>query len=246
MSENQTVGQLVAQKPGLSRVFEKHSIDFCCGGGVTIEEACLRKNIDPAPVYRDMAEELKEKQENQTDWTKVRDLTEIINFILEEYHTNLKSELERLDFLARKVARVHGSRHPELLSIEKIWSSLRLELLVHLDKEEQVLFPMMTQIESAVKNNSEPEYLQCETVINPIHQMEFEHESVGTSLFELKRLSDSFRFPDDACNSFRALYDGLQQFSQDLHRHIHLENFVLHPLAADYEIRLRKMAGRAV
>lgn len=135
-----------------------------------------------------------------------------------------------------KVAKVHGDQEPRLNQLKNLFLVLSSDLKNHLFKEEQILFPMIRQLEAS---NSLPVF-HCGTVSNPIHQMEFEHDLAGTILPQLRQLTDDYTPPAWACNTYRALLDGLFTFEQDLHQHIHKENNILFPRATNLESKKKQ------
>jgi regulator of cell morphogenesis and NO signaling len=133
--------------------------------------------------------------------------------------------LPRLEALVTKVARVHGDKEPRLAQVQDLFLGLSAELAAHLMKEEQVLFPMIRQLEASGTLSQ----LHCGRVANPIHRMEFEHDEAGATLAQLRQLTDDYTPPEWACNTYRALFDALAYFEQDMHQHVHKENNVLFP-----------------
>jgi len=135
------------------------------------------------------------------------------------------------------VAGVHGRNHPELLTVQELFSALSEELQVHLMKEEQILFPYVLRMEESVLAGEPAPPAMFGTVMNPIRMMMQEHDGAGEGLRALRRTTGEYQVPDDACISYRTLYDALQNFEKDLHQHIHLENNVLFPRASAMEDR---------
>lgn len=147
------------------------------------------------------------------------------------HHAYLHNELPRLEKMVIKVAKVHGAREPRLNQIKDLFLALSAELTTHLFKEEQILFPMIRQLEAS---NTLPMF-HCGTVGNPVRQMEFEHDNAGLILAELRKLTDDYTPPEWACNTYRALLAALLTFEQDMHQHIHKENNILFPRAIALE-----------
>jgi len=230
-----TVGDLVAQNPERWRVFDKFGIDFCCGGKMTLEQACTKKDLDLQTIQKEIENLDASQSVPVVDWTGVESPSRIIDFILTYYHDPLRQDMQRLSPLMIKVAQVHGARHRELPLIGVAWTGLCDELTLHLRKEEMILFPMIRRIEEAALSGWPAANLHCGSVENPIHQMEFEHETAGETLARIRELSSDYSVPPEACNSFRALYSGLAKMDVELRRHIHLENNVLHPIAVKLE-----------
>ncbi len=226
------VGEIVALEPGRSRVFERLGIDYCCGGKKPLEAACREKGLEPDSVLRELLAE-KPAGEGGTDWTRAA-LARLVEHILSTHHLYLRREMPRLSVLSGKVREAHGERHPELSELARVFQDLRAELESHMFKEEQVLFPMVVALESSV---TRPRF-HCGSVENPMGVMVEEHEAAGRALSRMRELTHGYRTPEDGCNTYRALMDGLLELEGDLHRHISLENNILFPRAAAVEAAL--------
>ncbi len=225
------VGQWVAQFPQLSRLFETLKIDYCCGGGITLEDACQSRNLNPAQALAQIQETLDASPtQDKRDWTQAP-LAELCDHIEETHHAYLKNELPRLSAIVAKVAAVHGDAHPELREVKTTFEELRSELEPHMFKEERILFPAIRQLEQAA---TAPEF-PFGTVANPIRMMEFEHDHAGDALERMRVLTHDYQPPADACNTYRAMLDGLRQLEQDMHQHVHKENNILFPRAVALE-----------
>ena len=132
---------------------------------------------------------------------------------------------------AAKVAKVHGHHYKEVIEINGLFIEVSQELAAHMKKEELILFPFIKQLVKADKEGVKANQPHFGTVNNPIAMMEEEHENAGDILKEIKQLSNNYTPPEGACNTFKALYAKLEEFEQDLHQHIHLENNILFPKA---------------
>lgn len=217
---DRTVGELVAERPGRSRVFQSFRIDFCCQGARTLREACEGKNIPVSSVVEQLEAEQDDKTapaRNPADLP----LHEMVTYIIETHHDFLRRELPRLHAMSEKVARVHGPKTPSLMEIFTIFLGVEDELTSHMAKEEQILFPAVVALS---KGEAAPRSLD-----GPVAQMIHEHEVVGLALERLRDLSNGFVPPEKSCNTYRALFAGLKDLEEDMHRHIHLENAVLFP-----------------
>lgn len=134
--------------------------------------------------------------------------------------------------------KVHGKQHPELVRIHALVEEIYAELSAHLVKEEKVLFPYVKELAVAKNRSQLLQAAHLGSVQNPINMMEMEHEVVGENLEEIRRLSNNYALPEDACASYSLLYRMLDEFEEDLHLHIHLENNILFPKALDLEKQL--------
>ncbi len=228
---NSTVGQWVVEYPRTARVFEDCQIDYCCGGGTSLADACAKNSLDVKKVMAELTLVVANPEpEPERDWSE-SSLTELCDHIQQTHHAYLRGELPRLEAIMEKVAAAHGEAHPETNEVKKLFAELRAELEPHMFKEEQILFPAIRAMEAA---SSRPLF-PFGTVANPIRMMEHEHDAVGDALARLRTLTKDFRVPDDACNTYRVMLDGLKQLEADLHTHIHKENNILFPRAQTLE-----------
>jgi len=226
----QTVGELVRENPARSRVFERLSIDYCCGGKVPLREACRGRGLDPERVAADLAAVDDEPVESPDDPASMG-LAALADHIEATHHALLREELPRLDVMTEKVAQVHGDAEPRLHDIRRVFVACREELEAHMLKEERVLFPMIRELEQA----DGPVAFHCGSLANPIRMMEHEHDSAGDAMARFKELTDGYTPPEWACNTYRAMVDGLAAFERDMHQHVHKENNVLFPRALELE-----------
>lgn len=232
ITKDNTVGEIVVKNIKAAHVFKKHGIDFCCGGGISIEKACAKYNV----AFSILEEELDTLDQalpmyNYKSWK----LDFLIDHIINVHHTYVNENIPMMFQYAEKVARVHGQNHPELLEIFSLVEAVVQELNMHLQKEENVLFPYVKMLVRAKEAGVMPDKAHFGTVQNPIRMMESEHDGAGDVFKTIAKLSDNFTPPQDACNTYRALFSKMQEFEQDLHQHIHLENNILFPKAIELE-----------
>lgn len=226
ITPEKTVGQLLVEDPSRSRVFQKYGIDFCCGGRLTLADACRRKGLDLAPVLDELLRPAA-AQATGPDPAKLS-LTDLCDHIETTHHAWLKQELPRLSAMLRKVAAVHGEGHPWTRELAATFDAFADDLDAHMQKEELVLFPVVRQLESGTMAPI-PMLLS-----SPIAAMEHEHQDAGRALELMRELSNGFTPPDGACNTFRAMLYGLEQLEEDMHLHVHKENNVLFPRVAAF------------
>jgi len=231
-----TVREFALQVPQSTRLFEKLGIDYCCGGGQSLGEACGQAKVPVDAVLQSLLTEKNDASNQATDWNRA-ELFELIDHIVTKHHVYVKQELPRLESLMHKVAAKHGENHTELRKLLCLLSVINAELTSHLQKEEQILFPFIIEMEEAHRRSVRQRPPMFGSVRNPVHMMELEHDSAGQALKEIRAISNDFTAPEDACMSFRALYQGLAEFEADLHQHIHLENNILFPRAIELESR---------
>jgi len=230
-----TVGELVRQRPARSRIFEQLNLDYCCGGKLPLDEACAKRGLDVRNVLQRLAES--DDADSRDDGLVDADtmgLAELADHIEQTHHAYLKQELPRLGTMVRKVAAVHGMQHPWMLEIDGVFAGFAAELESHMMKEEQILFPLIRHLD---KGGERPA-VGPSSVSAPIRVMEHEHDDAGRALARMSELSGGFTPPQGACNTFRAMLDGLARLERDMHQHVHKENNVLFPKAAELEAEL--------
>jgi regulator of cell morphogenesis and NO signaling len=231
---DETLGQIAAKDLRKAQVFKKYGLDFCCGGKKTVKEACAEKGLDATKIEKELQQAntiASSRPVPYDEWSPEF----LADYIVNTHHSYVKKNLPDIKAYATKVMRVHGDHHPELIRIHQLVEEINAELLSHLVKEERVLFPYIKELVN-IKNNGQP--LQAEhfgTVQAPINMMEMEHELVGKNLAEIRTLSSDYSLPEDACASYSLLYRLLDEFEEDLHLHIHLENNILFPKALEIE-----------
>ncbi len=234
LNAKSTVAQWVSENPQTAKVFEELQIDYCCGGGIALAEACEKKQLDANEVLSHLQQIAGDpSHESRENWLEVR-LGELCDHIETTHHAYLRNELPRLAKLIGKVVDAHGASHPGLRQLQQVFSELRAELEPHMMKEERILFPAIRQLEEATAQPSFP----FGTVVNPISMMEHEHDAAGNALARIRDVTNGFQPPDDACNTYRIMLDALQRLGRDLQRHIHKENFILFPKARKLESSL--------
>ncbi|HMU99359.1 MAG: iron-sulfur cluster repair di-iron protein [Bacteroidia bacterium] len=237
MKGNQIIGELVAKDYRTASVFKKYSIDFCCQGNRTIEEACEKKNIDTKKVLEDLVAMMESKSESTTDYQSWP-LDLLADYIEKKHHRYVQEKTLEIQPYLDKICKVHGERHPELLKIKEEFNASAGELAAHMKKEELILFPFIRKMTQAKMENIKVDAAHFGTVINPIQMMMDEHTVEGNRFRKIEELSNNYTPPQDACNTYRVSFSLLKEFEQDLHLHIHLENNILFPKAIEIEKEL--------
>jgi len=236
IDENKTVAEVVSENIKASNVFKKHGIDFCCGGGISIEKACEKNGVDYATLQKELiaVDETPNRTHDYNSW----ELDFLIDHIVNIHHAYVEESLPIILQYSNKVATVHGHHYTEVIEINNLFTEAANELAGHMKKEELILFPFMKQLIVANREGTPAPQPPFGTVNNPINMMEAEHEHVGEIFKTIAKLTNNYTPPEDACNTFRALYASLDEFEQDLHQHIHLENNILHPKVIAIENKL--------
>lgn len=233
ISEQKTVAEVVTENIKTAHIFKKHGIDFCCGGGITIEKACEKNGVDYSILGKELedVDEIVPRAYDYDSW----DLSFLIDYIVNTHHKYVEENIALLLQYASKVAKVHGHHYKEVVEINELVIAVAKELAVHLKKEELILFPFVKQLVLADKNNIKPNTPSFGSVNSPIEMMEEEHENAGDIFKQIAILSNNYTPPAEACNTFKALYAKLQEFEDDLHQHVHLENNILFPKSIQLE-----------
>lgn len=231
-----TIREIAVEMPVTTRVFEEFKIDYCCGGGRSFASACQSAGVAPEVVSQKLNQVLITQVQTNTETPlQKQSLSELIDYILEKHHIYTKQELTRLSALMEKVCSKHGANHQELFPLQTYFTELYDDLMPHMLKEENILFPFIKQLEMADLHNLSSPKPPFGTIKNPVRMMMTEHDKDGEILRKMRETSGDYKIPDGACPSFQALYFGLEELEKDLHRHIHLENNVLFPDAVILE-----------
>jgi len=233
-SGNSKVNEIALANPGARHVLEDAGIDYCCGGGKSLAEACQRANVPPEEILRQLERNSERVGPGEVQWRSAP-LAELTRHIRERHHQYVREVTPRLCGLLAKIREKHGRNHRELGEIEKLFEELAREMQMHMRKEEQILFPFIDALERAACSGGVPELPFFQTVRNPIYSMMKEHDSAGERMRQIRSASDNFKPPADACTSYQAAYQGLGDFEKDLHLHVHLENNILFPRAVKLE-----------
>ncbi len=218
------IGEIVANDFRAAKIFKDAGIDFCCGGDHTLEEICAEKNIKTA----DIEQKIKHLENTVIDFShdfKEWKLDILCDHIVNKHHKLVMDLLPQLVFYTQKIAFVHSTNHPELIRITELFAHINKELLQHLKNEEEILFPA---IKAVLKNN---DTASKAIIISEIKRMKGEHEFAGGAMDTINDLSKNYQVPDDGCSTFTVTYKMLEQFEDDLHIHVHIENNILYPKA---------------
>ena len=219
----QTVREIALANPASVRVFESLGIDYCCGGKLSLSDACHQANVSEESVLAALANPGFAAPDDTSPW--IHASTEALTkHIVDRHHQYVRRETPRLLALLEKVISRHGATHPEVISIRDLFVALSQELATHMLKEEQVLFPRLNELE-----------VPADVLRQPIANMLADHDDAGALLARISALSGGYQPPTGACPTYVALYSGLAEFQSDLHQHVHLENNILFPRATGRE-----------
>lgn len=228
-----SVGEIAKNHFQTVHVFDRYQIDFCCGGKQSLKEVCEKKSIKTSEIM----EQLETSIAEESSVPRFHSMTvgELVGYIINNHHAFIRKNIPLLTKLLDKIEEVHGIRHPELQEVNMLFKESAGQLTMHMQKEELVLFPLAQKLEQLHLENKQITIGTTSSVTNPIAAMVQDHENEGARFEKISELTDSYTVPADACNTYRAAYETLHAFEKDLHRHIHLENNILFPLAAKLE-----------
>ena len=229
---NRTIGEIVAADFRTATVFESHGIDFCCGGRVALAAACTEKGLDLDAITRELESvqsQSAESRQNYSAWA----LPFLADYIVNTHHQYLKENDPQIVAYARKIAEVHGAHHPEVIRIATIFEKIATDMVDHLKEEEEIFFPALKRADTARIAGAMPDIQDRETIRTSLVRLQREHEEIGDAIHEIRHLSNEYSIPDEVCNSFMVTYQKLKEFEKDLHKHVHLENNILFPKAAE-------------
>jgi regulator of cell morphogenesis and NO signaling len=219
-----TIGEIVTKDFRTASIFKDAGIDFCCGGKKSLDQACREKEIDPSQIKSELIK-LESTPPDTTNNFDEWELDFLCDYIVNTHHKFILKTLPQLVTYTEKIASVHGEKHHELVEVADLFSKVNTELLQHLKNEEEVLFPAIKKV---IATNS---FELKATIITEIFRMSGEHEFAGGAMDKINEITKGYKVPADGCNTYQVTFKLLQQFEDDLHIHVHLENNILYPKA---------------
>ncbi|MGI5310035.1 iron-sulfur cluster repair protein YtfE [Rheinheimera sp. WS51] len=207
---DQSLGSIATSVAGATAVFHQFKLDFCCGGQLSLREALAKRELNEQDVVTALTA-LQQQTTDHINWQE-KPVKELIEHIVTRFHQRHRQQLPELTRLARRVEHVHGMDPNCPNGLTEHLEQMYQELESHMMKEEQILFPMLA-------GGIYPS--------GPISVMEEEHIQHGDALETLCKLTNDITLPAGACNTWTALYIGLEELRQDLMQHILLENEIL-------------------
>ena len=223
-NENSNIGEVVAKDYKTAIVFKSHKIDFCCNGNRTISDAAAKKKIDIQVLMEELNNISTTKSDSGIDFNSWPvDL--LADYIERIHHKYVEEKLPVLIQLLGKLRKVHGANHAELYRVYELFEGAALDLTQHMKKEEMILFPFARLVGKSKKEENQA----FDNVENPVNVMMHEHENEGDRFREIRSLTNDYTPPADGCTTYRVAFSLLEEFEDDLHKHIHLENNILFP-----------------
>jgi regulator of cell morphogenesis and NO signaling len=227
-----SLAHFVTEDHRTARVFEKYHLDYCCRGRRSLKKACEEKGLKVEELLHELdAIRTNSPEEELLPWSNEEGISPSIlaDYIEQNHHQYVRNEIPLITTFLEKISQKHGQKHPQLNAIHEKFLEMGKDLLRHMQKEEKVLFPAIRELESCIRQGIELSEEERNWLMAPIHIMEMEHEEAGDEMEIIRKLSDNYRPPADACTTYKLAFRSLREFEQDLHRHIHLENNLLFP-----------------
>lgn len=214
-----SVADIVVHYPNAIEILNKYNIDYCCGGHKPFLEACNKAHVEAKKVMEEIFVNEDKPHTGSLRFNQWQPPL-LIEFILQNHHTYVRESIPQLKELLEKICIVHGEEEPKLYEVKRNFELLSNELLHHMVKEEEVLFPAIASL-----------YGEGKSVLigleQPMLVMEDEHEHAGLLIKAIKALTNNYTPPAFACPTFQLTYKLLKDFEEDLMQHIHLENNIL-------------------
>jgi regulator of cell morphogenesis and NO signaling len=239
ITKEKTVAEIALETPRAAAIFQEFGIDYCCDGEVSLAEACAAAKVGVAELEQALAEvRTAVTNAEKVDWN-AQPVYKLVEHIIGFHHLYVRRALPRIDHLLGNVLTAHGQKHHEIAQVQRHFHVVADEMVRHMLKEEQILFPHIIKLEEAAHAREKIAPSMFGTVRNPIRMMRAEHDTALGEMKAIRKISRDFDAPKEGCNSFRALYQAVEEFEHDLQQHIHLENDILFPRAEALEERVK-------
>lgn len=228
-----TLATLVTENSRMVPLLEKYQLDFCCQGKRTLSDACSARGLSVEKIVLEWEKEAQLLQSDNPNLNQ-QNCADIIGYLLLHHHFYVKQSMPVIAGHLEKIVNKHGIRFPYMVLVEKLFKEVKEEMFAHMQKEEIALFPRIKALEQQ-KQNLDRNTITIPPVSIPIQLMEQEHEKVGDLLHEIRMLTGQYKVPEGTCTTFSVVMEELKEFEEDLHKHVHLENYVLFPKALQLE-----------
>jgi len=232
---NTNVADLVIESPCLVNLFESNKVEYCCEGDIPLRQSLQKLKISETDFIKQMNVSIGANY-LPPEYPDVKNPIQVIDFIMEIFHKPLPKMLEELGRLINKAAAHHGPNKPYTVELKKHFDILSEDLTSHLWKEENILFPMIKDLYNAKVAKKPRPYFHCGSINNPVGQMEYEHEAVGGILRNMETLMAQENIPETGCTTLKTMKKLFDNLKIEIHKHIHMENYILHPLSRELDI----------
>lgn len=231
------ISNIVAENYKSASIFKSYGIDFCCNGNRSIEMVCDANNVNEDTLINQLINCF--KTETDTNDYQSWDIDFLSDYIYNKHHKYIEKKVPEIKQYLDKVCQVHGAYHPELFEINTLFTESANDLTAHMKKEELILFPYFKKLAEASRNGTSVSSPQFDSVKSPIAMMHQEHDNEGHRFRKISQLSNNYSPPLDACSTYKVSFSLLQEFEEDLHKHIHLENNILFKKGVELEQTLQ-------
>lgn len=227
--QEQTLASIATGHHQLVPVLEKYHLDFCCGGKKTLAEACNEKGLNITDIIKELEASDIQDRKAFVDFSDMN-AEQLIRYILIKHHFYTRQSMPVIEAHLTKVAEKHGDRFPYMRTVYDLFTYLKNDMYQHMQKEEMVLFPRIKELAASLGNQTNTNKQQG-YISNPVAMMVHEHDEAGAIMEQIRILTNDYAAPEGACNTFKIVLQELKAFEEDLHKHVHLENNLLFPMA---------------
>ena len=239
-TSTKSIREIMATHPSAAKVLERFEIDLCSQADNSLLCACRDLQLSVDQVLEKLADAECEESGSLAPDPAALPIGRLIQYIVRVHHQMVRQELPLLAELAHRLTTQQSGCEPELQRVADLLEKLRAEMFQHIQKEEQVLFPYISQMDQDSVIAYEPAHACFQSVTQPVLIMGQEHEAIDRSVAELSCLTNGFEAPSGANATHVALLAGLRAFEADLKQHFHLEDAALFPRAIRMEAELKK------
>ena len=234
---NIKLSDLVITDYRTSEVLEKYNIDFFNSGNTTLLEALSVSNLE----LENLITELKTSLEGENDNPQFNDysIDSLIKYIKDVHHEYIRNTFPVMNSLTNEISVTQKNPSLELLKLVELYESLKEELEIHIQKEEKMIFPYLSDLLEKKNHSLTFESPPFGSITNLIEVMGKEHCKSVEILNDMRKMTNNYYAPDNAGMTVKVLFNELKKFEKDLHHHIHLENNILFPKAIALEKEIK-------
>jgi regulator of cell morphogenesis and NO signaling len=225
----QTLASIVTANHQTAPVLEKYSLDFCCKGKRTLAQACTEKGLSVEDITNELEASSKIESATKVVFSQMN-ADQLIGHILIHHHFYVKQIMPTIEDHLTKIAFKHGDNFPYMKEVLQLFTHLKNDMYMHMQKEEVILFPRIKELASIAQYNQKKD-IPAAYIDGPVSVMEHEHDEAGEIMYKIRALTSNYTAPEEACTTFKLALEELKAFEEDLHQHVHLENNMLFPKA---------------
>lgn len=226
LTAEKTLADIVLENYHAATVFLANDLDFYCKGDQKLHEACSRAGINIDQLIEDL-EALPKSERTMSEDVRGWSIHFLADFIENTHHKYVRVKNKKLSKSAAALCNNREHYSPELTSIYEQFLLLIQEVDRHMNEEEDRIFPLIKELADEVNSIGRADSQTIAVFRDEIEKLRDEHEEAVEMMRELRKVSNNFEPSDEASDEIRALYSNLNNFENDLYRHIHLESNVL-------------------